>query len=272
MQETNVFTNDYALRLEGGNGTNFSIATLKGFLTADNTYTVAFDAYEKTAGSICVLLMNEAGAQEGSANFNVVDNGNGTKRYSATFKATATYNQVWFYMLSNCDLYLANLILTEAEPVAGLVDKQITGTKNWSDCNVGGSGTQVATPTAAVGQKGFDTQALQFSTATPNANMVMFDFQSMTSGDPNFKSVTFTVYYYVSEMNGSGLMINLDNSTFLKFTDQDANATAVGYHAVSFTIDKGFQYFCCYFDNSTTGTVVIGSVDYVVNTQVAPNA
>ena len=136
------------------------------------------------------------------------------------------------------------------------MDIQVTGTKKWSDCGIAtGKFTQIVAPTT---EKGFADQALQFVTPSANYTMELFRINDLTSNDPNYKSATFTVYYYVVEMTGTGLHINVDNAHF------ELLEAGVGYHAVTFTVEYVVDFFSLYVDGSTTGTFVIGSVDYSV--------
>lgn len=259
LEATNAFKNDYALKFAGLSSS--LITCLTGSLTEGNVYTVSFNAYEKTKGSVTLLLMGTSGTQAGQSNFTITDNGNGTKNYTTTFTAKADYNAVNLYIATECELYLADLTLQETLPAAddGLVDIQVTGTKKWSDCGIAASKfTQVAAPTT---EKGFADKALQFVTPSANYTMELFNISDLTTNDSNYKSATFTVYYYVVEMTGTGLMINVDNAHF------EPLEAGVGYHAVTFSVDYVVNYFSLYVDGSTTGTFVIGSVDYVINTR-----
>ena len=264
LESTGAFTKDYALKFAGASSSIISFLT--GKLTVGQNYTVSFDAYVKTAGSVTVLLMNAGGTQVGKSDFNVTDNSNGTKFYTTTFKAKEGYNSVNLYIVTECELYLANLTIAETVPVVddGLVDITVEGTKAWSDCGLSGKHTVIDTPAEAAGKKGFADKALQFVTPNANYTMELFRMGDITQKDANFKKIDVTVYYYVVEMTGSGLHINLDNADFPVLEG------GVGYHAVTVTIEHGFDFFSLYVNGSTTGTIVLGSVDYVVYTRGEP--
>lgn len=183
----------------------------------------------------------------------------GLNKLEVEYVVKANETNITFY--GDMDVYLGNFTITYNEPVENetLVDKEIRGTKNWSDCGIAASKfTVVDAPTT---EPGFDTQALQFVAETPNYTMELFRMNDLISGDIYYKSTTFTVYYYVSEIEGTGLHINIDNKAFYELE------SSLGYHAVTIEVNLEVDFFCLYVDGSTTGTFVIGSVDYVIYTQ-----
>ena len=183
----------------------------------------------------------------------------GLNKLEVEYVVKANETNITFY--GEMDVYLGNFKITYNEPVETetLVDKEIKGTKNWSDCRIAaGKFTVIQSPTS---ETGFDAEALQFVAETPNYTMELFRMVNLISGDKYYKSTTFTIYYYVSEITGTGLYINIDNKAFYGLE------SSLGYHAVTVEVDSEMDFFCLYVDGSTTGTFVVGSVDYIVYTQ-----
>ena len=260
LTATNAYPNGYALKLAGMSSSY--INCLNGKLVAGNKYTISFDAYDKVAGSVTVLLMNEAGVQVGQANFNVTDNGNGTKKYTATFTATASYAQVNLYIITECEWYLANLTLVEAEPTAEIVENTTTGTRTWLDLNMGGKGTQVATPAEVAACEGFATDYTLKITATGGEMIAeMFQLGNIMPQGQDFKSVTFTVKYYVVDgFNGTGLYLYTDNGAFNQMP------ATPGYHVATFTLDSAMNFVNIYSSTGTTGDIYMACVEYTLVT------
>ncbi len=257
LKATDAFANGYALQFKCPTGSSY-IEAMKNMLVAGNTYTISFDAYQVAPGSITILLMNAAGAQAGQANFSVTDNGNGTKKYTATFTAGGQ-SQVNLYTINACELYLANLTIVEEEPKAELVEQTTKGKLTGTQINKFGKGQQVDTPAGAVGQKGFGEVASKFTQAT-NTYSEMFQAGGLTPAGHTYKALQLTLYYYVEEgFTGTGLYMKLDNA----FKPIPAN---VGYNEYTVSVTDPVDFVCVYVDGSTSGTVYFGSIDYEVTT------
>ncbi len=269
LEATGAFTNGYALKY-AGNSTSL-IEFLSGKLTAGSTYEISFDAYVVTQGSICILAM--AGGNGVEEVGYALTSENNITTYKATYVAKTSHDALNMYIVTPCELYLANLTIKETIKVEDdnvqLEDYSYSGTKAWSDCGASGAqtvigdGQEIAIPAGAVGQKGFAANALQFTTATANVTFPLFKLKNETVNDENYVSTVVTVYYYVVEMNGTGLHINIDNQAFPTLEE------SVGYHAITLTIERTIDNFSLYFGLNGTGTVIIGSVDYTINTKAA---
>lgn len=115
LQNTGAFTSGYALKLKGTGGSY--IQPLSYNLIDGYTYTITFDAYQVVAGNVCILPMG--GMQVGTIHFNITKNTNGTHRYTATFTASIDYLRVNLFIISECELYLANFNVKAVAPTSG---------------------------------------------------------------------------------------------------------------------------------------------------------
>ena len=258
LTATDAFANGYAMKFSGTSSSY--INCLNGLLVAGNKYTVSFDAYQVVAGSVAVLLMDADGAQLGGAvSFVLEDNGNGTTKYTATFTATAETAQVNLYILTECELYLANLTLIEKEPSASVVEHTYSGTKVWSDLNGGSKGTQVATPEAVKGNDGFaDDYTLQMT--SDYATSEMFQVGSLIPSGETFKSLTLTVHYYVVEGFSGRICLQIDSAAF---PDME---TSAGYHTFTYTLENSADWICIHMPSGTSGSMYMGSIDWTLIT------
>lgn len=265
LTATGAFTNGYAMKFAGINDSY--IPCLEGVFQADYKYTVSFDAYVVTMGSVTILAMS-AGGQAGRHDFNVTDNTDGTKHFTTTFTAKADYLRLNLYIITECEWYLANINFTAIEPEIGLVDKDVTGSKAYTELNIGGKGTVgTATPENAVGKKGFGDSVISFT----NVQLLgtagyaeLFTFGSTITGDANFKSVDVTIYYYLSDDFVGDLRLMYGGS----FPNLE---TSAGYHAVTINLTAIGDFVCLHLAggnaSNTAGTMYIGSIEYVIHTQ-----
>ncbi len=262
LEATGAFKNGYALRFKGSTGGAY-INPLSGKLVEGAEYTISFDAYEVNRGHVTLLLMNAGNAQAGRVDFSLKSNSNGTVTYTATFKATASYEHVSLYVISGCELYLANLSISraEVEDTSNLTEVQIVGSKSAAECDTWKQGTLVDTPTAAVGKEGFGDKAYKLAPRSGDKTFDLFDTTALTVSDPYYKSITVTVYYYIESVTGAGLYLQMGGNNF-----QALSGNTVGYHKATFTFDYTFTSFCIHYQDGNFGTMYIGSVDYVVNT------
>lgn len=172
-----------------------------------------------------------------------------------TYRAYAKYGQ---RIDGNLSPYNPERIVTGTAKTtsAEIFEREIRGTKKWSDCRIAaGKFTVIQSPTQ---EKGFADQALQFVAERPDYTMELFRMRDLIGGVEYYKSTTFTIYYYVSQITGTGLYINIDNRVFYNLE------ISLGYHAVTIEVNSVVDFFCLYVDGSTTGTFVVGSVDYVI--------
>ena len=111
LEKTGAFISGYALKF-AGQGSSY-ISFLSNNLTVGNEYTLTFDAFVKTPGSICTLLMDKANQQASRADFKTSKNSNGTTRYTATFTAKNSFAHVNIYIITSCELYISTLNVSE---------------------------------------------------------------------------------------------------------------------------------------------------------------
>ncbi|MBQ7924610.1 MAG: MBL fold metallo-hydrolase [Clostridia bacterium] len=262
LENTGAFTSGYALKFAGATGGAY-INPLSGKLVEGATYTVSFTAYEVTRGSTTLLTMNSGNAQAGRFDWGLKSNSNGTVTYTTTFKAVSSYQHVSLYVISSCELYISELSLsrTEVEDTSNLTEVQIVGTKAASDCDAYSQGTLVDTPTAAVGKEGFGDKAYKLAPRDNDKTFDLFSATELTVNDEYFQSITITVYYYIEEVTGSGLYLQMGGSNF-----QALSGNTVGYHKATFTFEYAFSSLCIHYQDGNFGTMYIGSVDYSVTT------
>ena len=148
------------------------------------------------------------------------------------------------------------------EPTLG--EKTNKGTMAITDLNDFSKATVVDTPEAAVGQKGFGEKALKVSGTSANVTYELTQkFNALTKIE-GFVKVTFTVYYYVESVEGTGTFRLRCDSQFPHLD------STVGYHVTEITPVDGngtpvsVDYLCIYFDTAVYGTLYIGSIDYVI--------
>ena len=269
LEETKAFTSGYALKLAKMTASKSCfIVPLQKQLVANAEYTISFTAYEVNRGSLTILLMNANKGQAGQTNFTIADNNNGTLTYTATFTAADAYMYINPYIISDCELYLANFTIERGSVPTTLVEKTTSGSKTASELKLSSQSSMslVSTPEAAKNQTGFGDQAVQITNDSTDTTYELCRLSgSSYTGIAGYKNIKITLYYYVAEKTSDTLYIQMD-STFLQLSGTNSD---VGYHAYTFTVDHTIDYFCIHYSGATFGTIYIGSMDYIVTYETA---